>query len=359
MRHMSGIRRSVCFLCCAVLIAAGGSACTGIDGDPGQRDGSSGTPSTSVEPAPEPSVDEALEDRYQQVVRDVLPSVVQITTGEELGSGIVHDREGHIVTNAHVVGRSEKFEVELATGGQPLKAKLVAGHPEEDLAVIKLTDPPKRLRPAVFADSSKVEVGQIVLAMGTPLGLSSSVTQGIVSAVGRAVTEGEDQATLGNMVQTSAAINPGNSGGALVNLSGQVVGIPTLAARDPQLGGGAAPGIGFAIPAVTVRHLAAQMIEHGKVVDPRKASMGVAVRTILGEDFQPAGASVVRVAKNGPAGRAGIRPGDLIVQVDEEPVADTVSLAEVLATRQPDDRVRVTFVRADERERVNVRLGES
>lgn len=373
MRSATHLRQLLCSVCCVALLAVGGAGCSGIDAEEPRRPSpdapdasdsagapeSPGTPSTPVKPAPAPSVEERLERRYQQVVRKVLPSVVQITTGEDLGSGIIYDKQGHIVTNAHVVGGSEEFEVELATGGQPLKAKLVAGYQEQDLAVIKLTDPPKRLRPAVFGDSAKVEVGQVVLAMGNPLGLSSSVTQGIVSAVGRSVTEGDGQATIGNMVQTSAAINPGNSGGALVNLSGQVIGIPTLAARDPQMGGGAAPGIGFAIPVATVRDLAAQMIRHGEVVDPQQATLGVSVRTVLGEEFKPAGASVVRVAENGPADSAGIRAGDLLVQVDDEPVTDVVTLAEALAAHQPGDKVTVHFVRADKRQRAAVTLGES
>ena len=370
MRSATHLRQLLCSVCCVALLAVVGTSCSGIDAEeprhpspdapdsPGTST-SAGTPSTPVKPTPAPSVEEPLERRYQQVVRKVLPSVVQITSGEDLGSGVIYDKRGHIVTNAHVVGGSEEFEVALATGGQPLKAKLVAGYQEQDLAVIKLTDPPKRLRPAVFGDSTKVEVGQVVLAMGNPLGLSSSVTQGIVSAVGRSVTEGDGQATIGNMVQTSAAINPGNSGGALVNLSGQVVGIPTLAARDPQMGGGAAPGIGFAIPVATVRDLAAQMIEHGEVVDPKQATLGVSVRTVLGEEFKPAGASVVRVAKNGPADSAGMRPGDLVVQVDDEPVTDVVTLAEALAAHQPGDKVTVRFVRADNQQRVAVTLGES
>jgi putative serine protease PepD len=215
------------------------------------------------------------------VVAQVLPSVVQITTTEGIGSGVVYDQDGHIVTNAHVVGEADTFEVLLATGQRGLTARLVASYPEQDLAVVRLTDAPEDLRPASFADSGQPEVGQIVLAMGNPLGLASSVTQGIVSAVGRSVSEGEGLATLGNLVQTSAAINPGNSGGALVDLTGQVIGIPTLAAREPEIGA-QAPGIGFAIPSTTVTHLADQMIEHGEVIDSGRAALGVTVRTVLG-----------------------------------------------------------------------------
>ncbi|MDB1089943.1 trypsin-like peptidase domain-containing protein [Streptomyces sp. ACA25] len=299
-----------------------------------------------------------LQRSYQRAVQEVLPSVVEITGPEGLGSGIVYDADGHVVTNAHVVGEEEEFEVTLATGGRPLTATAVASYPEQDLAVIRLGEVPDNLRPGNF-DTSRVEVGQIVLAMGNPLGLSSSVTQGIVSAVGRSVSEGEGLTTLGDLVQTSAAINPGNSGGALADLAGRIIGIPTLAARDPQLGGGTAPGIGFAIPSTTVIHLTDQMIEYGEVRDSGRAELGVSVRTVLGEGFEPAGAAVVATAEDGPAARAGIRPGDVLVALGSEQVTDVVSLAEALAAQQPEDTVPVVVERAGEEERFEVTLGEA
>ncbi|WP_431782169.1 S1C family serine protease [Streptomyces chumphonensis] len=364
----SPARRSVVLCAAALCTGALLAGCAGVEGsDPSARRSSGApapapsTPGASTErpDPPDPTDPDALQERYQRVVRDVLPSVVQITTEEQLGSGVVYDDRGHIVTNAHVVADAESFEVGLATGGGPLKAELVAAYEDQDLAVIRLTDPPRALHPAVFGDSAKVRVGQIVLAMGNPLGLSSSVTQGIVSAVGRSVSEGEGRATIGNMVQTSAAINPGNSGGALVDLAGRVIGIPTLAARDPQFGAAPAPGIGFAIPASTVRDLAGQMIRHGEVVDPDKAALGVTVRTVLGDDFQPAGVSVVDVTGGGPADAAGLRPGDLIERVDGDEITDVVGLAEALAGHSPGDRVAVTVRRGGAREQATVTLGEA
>ena len=197
----------------------------------------------------------SLQQQFVRVVKTVSPSVVQIRTPQDLGSGIVFDSRGDVVTNAHVVGNAKRFVVTLASGDSH-PATAVGRDVANDLAVIRITG--ARPRPATFADSSGVKVGDIALALGNPLGLRSSVTEGIVSAVGRSVPEG-DGVTLASAIQTSAAINPGNSGGALVDLSGRVIGIPTLAALDPQMGGGEAPGIGFAIDSNTVRRVAAAL----------------------------------------------------------------------------------------------------
>jgi putative serine protease PepD len=151
-----------------------------------------------------------------------------------------------------VVGNATRFVVTLASGDSH-PATVVGTDRGQDLALIRLTG--GRPRPATFADSSHLEVGDIALALGNPLGLRSSVTEGIVSAVGRSVSEGNG-VTLSSVIQTSAAVNPGNSGGALVDLSGRVIGIPTLSALDPQMGGSEAPGIGFAIDSNTVRDVA-------------------------------------------------------------------------------------------------------
>ncbi|WP_309051418.1 trypsin-like peptidase domain-containing protein [Streptomyces sp.] len=303
-----------------------------------------------------------LEDDYRQVIRDVLPSVVQIDATNGLGSGVVYDDKGHIVTNAHVVGRERSFKVTAATGGQPVTARLVSAYPEQDLAVIKLDSVPQGLKAARFGDSAKVDMGQIVLAMGSPLGLSGSVTQGIVSATGRTVSEGRagggTGATIGNMVQTSAAINPGNSGGALVNLRSEVIGIPTLAASDPQMGGGAAPGIGFAIPASMVRTIADQIIRDGRVTDSGRAALNISGRTVLSDDYDPAGVAVVEAPANGAAGAAGLRPGDVITRIGDDEITTITSLAEALASRRPGEKVTVTYVRGAQTRRAEVTLGE-
>ena len=303
-----------------------------------------------------------LQASYEQVVTTALPSIVRIDTSAGLGSGVILDANGDVVTNAHVVGTATTFTVTLSTDRTPLDAKLVASFPQGDLAVIKLTNPPQGLKAATFADSSKLKIGQIVMAMGNPLGLSSSVTQGIVSATGRTVNEpGAGNApptTLTDMVQTSAAINPGNSGGALVDLSGQIVGIPTLTAVDQELGG-AAPGIGFAISSNTARNIADQMVRSGKVTNSGLAALDVTVRTVAdAKTANPIGVGVISVTPNGAAANAGIVAGDLITQVNGTATPTTSALSEALATLKPGQRVPVVVTHADGSEStVTVTLG--
>ncbi|SEC67310.1 serine protease, S1-C subfamily, contains C-terminal PDZ domain [Streptomyces misionensis] len=341
-----------------VLLLVCGTALTGCEGPaaPGARhDAATGSP------AAVPMAAGDLQSAYQRVIRQALPSVVQIEASRDLGSGIVYDDRGHIVTNAHVVGDEKTFRVTTAGSEEPLTATLVYSYPQQDLAVIKLDRVPDGLRPAVFGDSEKVEVGQIVLAMGSPLGLSSSVTQGIVSATGRTVSEGSGGggtgATIANMVQTSAAINPGNSGGALVNLDGQVIGIPTLAAADPSLGSAAA-GIGFAIPASMARTIAGQIVREGRVVDSGRAALGITGRTVVDDRLQPAGVAVVTVQSGGPADRAGLRVGDIITRVGDRSVTTITSLQEALAAGRPGGRTPVTYLRDGTRRTAQVTLGE-
>jgi putative serine protease PepD len=197
-----------------------------------------------------------LQEKFTQVVQTVSPQVVQIQSNIGLGSGVVFDIHGDVVTNAHVVRGSRQLQVTLS-GGDRHTATLVGSDTAHDLAVVHVSGatPP----PAKFAGSATPKVGDIVLAIGNPLGLRSSVTQGIVSSIRQSVPEGNGVA-LSPAIQTSAAINPGNSGGALADLSGRVVGIPTLAALDPEMGDAPAPGIGFAIPSSTVEQVANRLI---------------------------------------------------------------------------------------------------
>ncbi|MYS23726.1 serine protease, S1-C subfamily, contains C-terminal PDZ domain [Streptomyces sp. DvalAA-14] len=348
-------------LCATALLATGCSPAS----DTGAAGSSTGHPAghaAAQAAVAASSGGNGLQNAYQDEVRNVLPSVVQITTNTDLGSGVVFDSKGDIVTNAHVVGKAKSFQVSVATGGKALGAKLISTFPANDLAVIRLTSLPNNLKPATFADSSKVAVGQIVLAMGNPLGLSGSVTEGIVSATGRTVSESEGQsnstgATIPDLIQTSAAINPGNSGGALVNLDNQVIGIPTLAATDPQLGSGAAPGIGFAIPSSTVTMIANQIIRNGKVTNSGRAALGVTVRGVVGKNFEPAGAAIVSVQKNGAAAAAGLRAGDVITKLGNTVIGTVQSLTDALARLKPHQKVRLEFGRGNTGHATEVTLG--
>jgi len=304
------------------------------------------------------------ESSYAGVVKKVLPSVVLIRTSEGLGSGIVLDNKGNIVTNAHVAGDARQFQVQAPGDTAPRSARLVGSYAPDDLAVIR-ADNPDGLRPATFGDSDRAQAGDVVLAIGNPLGLSGSVTQGIVSATDRAVTEpategpggqGKPAATLPGAIQTSAPINPGNSGGALVSTSAQVIGIPTLAAGSSQ--GGQAQGIGFAIPSNLARDIATQIIDTGHVTNSHRAAIGAEVATVLGADGEPGGVGVVTVTGGGPADRAGLRAGDVITKAGGQPVTDLTGLSQVLAAAQPGDKLAVTATRGGEERSVQVTLGE-
>ncbi|MGB9337064.1 MAG: trypsin-like peptidase domain-containing protein, partial [Candidatus Acidiferrales bacterium] len=248
----------------------------------------------------------AFQDAITAVVHELSPSVVQIQNAQGLGSGVVFDTSGDIVTNNHVVAGGGPYTV--TAGTHTYGASLVGRFAPDDLAILHVSG--AELAPAAFADSSRLEVGDFAIAIGNPLGLRSSVTEGIVSAFRQGVSEGNGVA-LPLMVQTSAAINPGNSGGALADLQGRVIGIPTLAATDPELGGTAAPGIGFAIPSNLVRGIATQIIRFGHVTNSHRAYLGVEIGETNGQ-----GVLVQGVTPGGPAAKAGLVTGDLITAVN-------------------------------------------
>jgi putative serine protease PepD len=283
----------------------------------------------------------ALQSAFVQVIKDVRPSVVEISTDDGLGSGVVFDGEGNIVTNAHVVGTSTNFKVTLSDG-RTLDATLVGVYAPDDLAVINVSG--SNLPDAAsFADSSQVETGDVVLAIGNPLGLSSSVTEGIVSETGRTVDEGNG-VVLPSTIQTSAPINPGNSGGALVDLDGAVVGIPTLAALDPDLGGSAAPGIGFAIPSNTVKLIADQLVNGGTVTNSGRAALGIKGATSTNLSGDPIGVLVRSTTPDQAAANAGITRGSIITAVAGQSTPDTDTLAAVLAGLTPNTKVSVSLM---------------
>lgn len=334
------------------------SACTASGTSTTAAATSSASPSAGASAAvsaPPP----ALQTTYRSVIDRVLPSVVEIRTGNALGSGVVLDDAGHVVTNAHVVGDATTFTVLTSRSATPLRARLVGTYPADDLAVIAVEG--GDLTPATFADSGGVHVGDLVLAMGNPLGLSATVTDGIISAVGRTVSEPQSAdspgATLPEALQTSAAINPGNSGGALVDMSGQVVGIPTLAALSPE-GGGTAPGIGFAIPSSIVRAIAPQLARDGKVTHSGRGSLQVGVTTVVDATGSPRGCGVVQVVSGGAAATGGVQVGDVVTAVSGTPTPTVQALTAVLAGLDPGRTVPLTVQRGGRSVALTVRLGE-
>jgi S1-C subfamily serine protease len=310
---------------------------------------SSTAPNATSPGAAPPQVSEQLQTDYEMMVTNVLPSVVQISTDSGLGSGVVYDGKGDILTNAHVVGQASSFKVTQPTGGQPLTASLVGTYPPGDIAVIRVADG-GGLKPAKFGDSTRLKVGQIVLAMGSPLGLTGTVTEGIVSALGRTVTSNDASGaaiTVGDAIQTSAAINNGNSGGALVDLSSEVVGIPSAAALNPELGNSAAPGIGFAIPTATATKIADQLIASGKVTNSGRAALGVKVTGVVDNTGAPAGVGIASVEPNSAAGAAGLKVGDVITSVNGTPTPDPTTLTQVLVALKPGQKVPVDYTAPD------------
>ena len=341
----------------------------------GRTTGSTGGASTNVatlQPGTGPqSTVPALTGNNEQAVREavvakVRPAVVEVNVttqqGGAIGSGVIIDGRGYIVTNNHVVNGAQSMTVTLYDGTN-LPAQLVGTDPADDLAVVKITPPSKGLTVATIGDSSKLQVGQDVMAIGNPLGITQTVTHGIISALGRNVSEGQGGATIPNAIQTDAAINPGNSGGALVDMQGNLVGIPTLTAIDPEFNTPAS-GVGFAIPSNRVATIVPQIISSGSVTHTGRAALGVSVASVdanlAAQDNLSVnhGAYVASVVQNGAAASAGIHTGDVIVQINNTPVNDTQSLGEALASHNPGDTVAVHIYRGSQQMTINVKLGE-
>jgi putative serine protease PepD len=291
----------------------------------------------------------AFQQAVTAVVHRLSPSVVQIQSPQGLGSGVVFDTNGDIVTNNHVVGSSGPYTV--TAGAHSYGASLVGRFAPDDLAVVRVSG--HHLTPAAFADSSALQVGDFAIAIGNPLGLRSSVTDGIVSAFRQGVSEGNGVA-LPLMIQTSAAINPGNSGGALADLEGRVIGIPTLAATDPELGGSAAPGIGFAIPSNLVKDIATQIIRFGHVTNSHRAYLGVEIGDTTG-----LGVYVQSVTAGGPAAKAGLVAGDVIRSVNGHQTLTVDDLTSVVSELKPGTTVALSIdTQRGARKTVHLRLGE-
>jgi S1-C subfamily serine protease len=324
------------------------------------RSGATGT-GTSTQPG---SSIASVETLSETVAATFKQSVVQINVttqkGGGLGSGTIIDNRGYIVTNNHVIEGAKQIQVELYDG-TILPAQLTGADPPDDIAVIKIT-PPQHMAVATIGDSSQLKVAEYVMAIGNPLGITQTVTSGIVSALGRNVPAGTDVEIL-DAIQTDAAINPGNSGGALVDLPGDLIGIPTLTIINPEFNAPAS-GVGFAIPSNRVKFIVPQIIETGSVTHTGRAALGVSVGTVdptvaaqdnLSVDH---GALIVSVTPNGAAASAGLQPKDVIVQVDNKQIIDVASLGDALSNKSPGDTVTVKVYRGNQQMTFNVKLGE-
>jgi putative serine protease PepD len=291
-----------------------------------------------------------------------LPSVVTVQASDGSGSGVVIRSGGYVLTNNHVIS--------VAAGGGPLSilrndgettgATIVGRDPLTDLAVIKAKDD-SDLPAVTVGKSDSLDVGQPVVALGSPLGLTSTVTAGIVSALNRYVrvpSENGQTAHLVGAIQTDASINPGNSGGALVDCHGRLVGINTAGAAVSNNGGGSI-GLGFAIPIDLAGTVADELIADGRVTRP---GFGMQVQPIPRELAQAAGGTaglfVEAVTAGGPADKAGLRPGDVIVEVDGEPAESIDPLVVKTLKMKPGDVVHLTFVRRGASQTVALRLSQ-
>lgn len=321
--------------------------------------------SKSTVAVPQPNGSNADQVR-EAVISKVQPGIVQITvvTGNQqaLGSGVIIDGRGYIVTNNHVVEGASSIQVTLANN-QTLPGKVVGTDSVDDLAVISITPPAGGLSTVTMGDSSQLKPGQEVLAIGSPLGNAETVTRGIISALNRNVSEGQNGPILPDAIQTDAPINPGNSGGALVDLQGNLIGMPTLNAVDTEFNT-PANGLGFAIPVNRIRFIAQQIITDGHVTHTGRPILGITVTTItsaLAEQRHlsaSSGVLVVDTTAGGPAASAGLKANDVITQLDNRTINSTSDLSAALLQQKPGDSVALKINRGGQQLTLNVTLGE-
>jgi len=268
---------------------------------------------------------------------------------QSLGSGFIIDSSGLIITNNHMIEGAEEIKVKLADGRE-FKAKVLGRDPKTDLALIKLDSSSGQLPALTLGDSDKMRVGDWVLAVGIPFGLEHTVTQGIISATGRVIGSGP----YDNFLQTDAPINPGNSGGPLVNLRGEVIGINTAIVSGGQ-------GLGFAIPSSMAKTVITQLKEKGKVT---RGWIGVSIQSItpdLAKSFdlpEPKGALIGDLLPGGPADKAGLRQGDVIVSFGGKPIKDANDLPRYVAETPIGKRVEVTVFRNGKKQSFTVKVEE-
>jgi len=288
-----------------------------------------------------------------EIAKAVLPSVARVDVGQGSGSAVIYREDGYLVTNNHVVGDADQVEVTLDSG-QRHPAQVVGTAPFSDLAVLRIDE--QGLPAATFAGDVP-EIGSTAVAIGSPFGLDATVTAGVISAIDRELVG--NGVALGGLIQTDAAINPGNSGGALADDRGRVIGINTAILS----GSGTNAGVGFSVPAASVVPLADQIIETG---DVNPGYLGIS-GDISGGDIPPEaaealgssdGAVVTEVLPNTPAAEAGLRAGDIVIELDGEPVDSFPGLRSRILVHQPGDEVTLTYSRDGQRQQVTVTLGE-
>ncbi|CAN7505941.1 trypsin-like peptidase domain-containing protein [Terrabacter sp. LjRoot27] len=362
----------------AAVLASGGTYAATQLGDQGTPTATTTASTTNQNQGSSPTVVQgnATAPDWTAVSAAVTPSVVSIdvTTqqGSGAGSGVVFDKSGHILTNNHVVGDATGNGAITVTlnDGRTYAATIVGTDPSTDLAVIKLTNGPSDLTPITLGDSEALKVGDPAMAVGNPLGLSGTVTTGIVSALNRPVSTGtSSESPLGqqqasgdevvtNAIQTSAAINPGNSGGALVNAKGELIGINSSIASLGQSSSGSQSGnigIGFAIPVKEAKSIADQLIKSGKA---EHAFLGVSTRDTVVSDgsAKRAGAQVVSVNGGTPAANAGIKNGDVVIAVDGQRIDSATALVAQIREMTAGDKTTLTVIRDGARQDVPVTL---
>ena len=307
-------------------------------------------------------------------IKDAVVAIrVEGSNKQGQGSGVIIDAKGHIVTNNHVVsGAGQGAKLSVTIGDKTYSAKVVGTDPSTDLAVLKLENPPSNLTVASWGDSSKLKVGQPVMAVGNPLGLSDTVTTGIVSALNRPVTtqavndnnvddtnfnsQRDSDVVVTSAIQTNAAINPGNSGGALVDSSGALVGITSsiasLASNGSSSGQSGNIGIGFAIPSTQVKSVVEQLIANGTVKHPQ-----LGIRASNGTSGTQLGAKVEDITQGSAAAQAGLQKGDLITAIDGTPVVGSESLVAQVRSYEVGKEVTLKVLRGSETLELKVTLG--
>ena len=299
----------------------------------------------------------------------VVSIAVATDRGEALGSGVIFDKEGHIITNNHVVAGASKIQVTL-TDGRVYDAEATGTDPATDLAVIQLKDAPDNLTVAQLGDSDQLATGQDVMAIGNPLGLSSTVTTGIISALNRPVVNSQSEdgsggsassAVYTNAIQIDAAINPGNSGGPLFDEKGRVIGITssiaTMGRSSDGEGGSGSIGIGFAIPVKLADKVAKQLIKSGTATH---AYLGVTLDTdgATADGEKRAGAKITSVEGGSPADKAGLKKGDVVIAIDGKTTAQGSALTGYVRQYSANDKVKLTVIRDSKKQDIDVTLAE-